>query len=211
MVAQTAAATNRKQKQRTIPVATMTTSQTIHDNLLALSQKGNKKKNQETKTKKQGKSAAARRIVELAKVVFVAPRVGDKVAAADVATTTTTKAVEQADPSKDKPSSQSDADDQSKLPFQHYRNMQQQLAQELQQMEQRRKDVLQKQTELWDVYKFGLEKISNLNDLRDAPDAILPGNFPPPPGSNIQEQPQHVAAMPQQPTAGTSEEFSARI
>lgn len=28
------------------------------------------------------------------------------------------------------------------------------------------------------VYLFGLKSVANLQDLRDAPDAILPGNFP---------------------------------
>ena len=31
---------------------------------------------------------------------------------------------------------------------------------------------------LQQVYLFGLQKVSSLQDLRDAPDAILPGNFP---------------------------------
>lgn len=31
--------------------------------------------------------------------------------------------------------------------------------------------------ELRRVYLFGLQKVSNLQDLREAPDAIMPGNF----------------------------------
>jgi hypothetical protein len=40
-----------------------------------------------------------------------------------------------------------------------------------------RKEIHEQQVELWGVYKYGLEKIAGLNDLGDAPDAILPGNF----------------------------------
>lgn len=35
-----------------------------------------------------------------------------------------------------------------------------------------------KMDELHAVYLFGLKSVSSLQDLRDAPDAILPGNFP---------------------------------
>jgi hypothetical protein len=37
---------------------------------------------------------------------------------------------------------------------------------------------MQKIRDVRDVYLFGLQKVSALQDLRDAPDAILPGNFP---------------------------------
>ena len=42
----------------------------------------------------------------------------------------------------------------------------------------KRRDVLLRHHDLWSVYEYGLERISRLNDLRDAPDAVLPGNFP---------------------------------
>lgn len=41
------------------------------------------------------------------------------------------------------------------------------------------KDKIKSQLYLWDVYKYGLQSVLKLNDLRDAPDAILPGNFCP--------------------------------
>jgi hypothetical protein len=40
-----------------------------------------------------------------------------------------------------------------------------------------RQEIYRQQVELWGVYKYGLEQIASLNDLGDAPDAILPGNF----------------------------------
>lgn len=37
--------------------------------------------------------------------------------------------------------------------------------------------IRQEQVNLWGLYKYGLNKIKNLNDLSKAPDAIMPGNF----------------------------------
>lgn len=168
----------------------MTTSQTFHDNLTVLSQKGKKKKKQETKRKiPQGKPAAARRIVELAKVVFSYGGASGGHPIAPVVGTATGKPT----PSDEKASTTNSNDDTKKVAattttttippqtnqsLEYYQKLQQQLAVELQQQEKQKQIQLQKQTELWDVYKFGLTKISNINDLRDAPDAILPGNFP---------------------------------
>ena len=39
------------------------------------------------------------------------------------------------------------------------------------------KNIIQSIQELRKVYLFGLQTVSKLQDLRDAPDAILPGNF----------------------------------
>lgn len=43
-------------------------------------------------------------------------------------------------------------------------------------IERKRKTTLQKQFDLWDVYRDGLRTVSQLTDLRDAPDAVLPNN-----------------------------------
>lgn len=40
-----------------------------------------------------------------------------------------------------------------------------------------RERIKKHQVDLWGVYQYGLRQISGLNDLGDAPDAILPGNF----------------------------------
>ena len=48
---------------------------------------------------------------------------------------------------------------------------------EMESITKTRKEIHEQQVELWGVYKYGLEKIAGLNDLGDAPDAILPGNF----------------------------------
>lgn len=39
------------------------------------------------------------------------------------------------------------------------------------------KDIVESIHELRQVYLYGLQTVSKLQDLRDAPDAILPGNF----------------------------------
>eukprot|EP00978_Attheya_sp_CCMP212_P026264 scaffold86008_cov54-Attheya_sp.AAC.7 len=52
----------------------------------------------------------------------------------------------------------------------------QQVKAESEAMEQKTKDMFQKQANLWNVYEYGLDLISKLNDLRDAPDNVLPGN-----------------------------------
>lgn len=50
------------------------------------------------------------------------------------------------------------------------------VQQDTQRLEEKRKAFFQKQSDLVGVYMYGLEKISKLTDLRDSPDAILPGN-----------------------------------
>jgi hypothetical protein len=51
------------------------------------------------------------------------------------------------------------------------------VAKDIQIIEEKRRNIFTKQRELWGMYRYGLEKISKLTDLRDAPDALLPGNF----------------------------------
>lgn len=48
---------------------------------------------------------------------------------------------------------------------------------EIKHVQDTRNRVIQDQIELWALYKYGLAKINNLNDLSKAPDAIMPGNF----------------------------------
>lgn len=50
------------------------------------------------------------------------------------------------------------------------------LKEDMERLEEKRKAFFSKQSDLVGVYMFGLDKISKLNDVRDAPDAILPGN-----------------------------------
>lgn len=58
-----------------------------------------------------------------------------------------------------------------------YRSLLQEQDEEIENIERARKRVRQQQVDLWDVYKYGLQQIGNLQDLSQAPDAILPGNF----------------------------------
>lgn len=51
------------------------------------------------------------------------------------------------------------------------------VAQENEVINSKRKAFLQKHADLLGVYTVGLEKISKLTTLTDAPDALLPGNF----------------------------------
>jgi hypothetical protein len=44
-------------------------------------------------------------------------------------------------------------------------------------LEAQRIATLQKCSTVWKTYLYGLTRISNLSDLRDAPDAIMPNNF----------------------------------
>eukprot|EP00521_Asterionellopsis_glacialis_P006011 CAMPEP_0195282050 /NCGR_PEP_ID=MMETSP0707-20130614/1103_1 /TAXON_ID=33640 /ORGANISM="Asterionellopsis glacialis, Strain CCMP134" /LENGTH=231 /DNA_ID=CAMNT_0040340999 /DNA_START=42 /DNA_END=740 /DNA_ORIENTATION=- len=60
---------------------------------------------------------------------------------------------------------------------QHLQREQEKLRKDMENIEQKRNDIFTRQRELWGVYKNGLETISKLTDLQDAPDAILPGNF----------------------------------
>lgn len=50
------------------------------------------------------------------------------------------------------------------------------VTQEMERMEEKRRAFFSKQSDLIAVYMYGLDKISKLADVRDAPDAILPGN-----------------------------------
>ena len=61
--------------------------------------------------------------------------------------------------------------------LQRYQDLSKQAQNELDSIAEQRHQIYTKQVELWGAYKYGLEKISNLNDLGEAPDAILPGNF----------------------------------
>jgi hypothetical protein len=61
--------------------------------------------------------------------------------------------------------------------LQRYQELSKQAQDELDSIAEQRQEIYTKQVELWGAYKYGLEKISNLNDLGEAPDAILPGNF----------------------------------
>lgn len=42
----------------------------------------------------------------------------------------------------------------------------------------KRHEALARHRDFLGLYEYSLDRISRLNDLRDAPDAILPGNFP---------------------------------
>mmetsp|Transcript_37153 Transcript_37153/g.90313 ORF Transcript_37153/g.90313 Transcript_37153/m.90313 type:complete len:203 (-) Transcript_37153:158-766(-) len=48
---------------------------------------------------------------------------------------------------------------------------------QIQHIEASRKRIRQEQVDLWGLYKYGLTKIKNLNDLSKAPDAVMPGNL----------------------------------
>lgn len=50
------------------------------------------------------------------------------------------------------------------------------VTQEMERIEEKRLSFFSKQSDLIAVYIYGLDKISKLADVRDAPDAILPGN-----------------------------------
>ena len=50
------------------------------------------------------------------------------------------------------------------------------VQQDMDRLEEKRKTFFSKQSDLIGVYMYGLEKIAKLTDVRDAPDAILPGN-----------------------------------
>ena len=50
------------------------------------------------------------------------------------------------------------------------------IKQDMERLEEKRKAFFSKQSDLIGVYMFGLDRISGINDVRDAPDAILPGN-----------------------------------
>mmetsp|Transcript_48871 Transcript_48871/g.147254 ORF Transcript_48871/g.147254 Transcript_48871/m.147254 type:complete len:206 (-) Transcript_48871:224-841(-) len=52
------------------------------------------------------------------------------------------------------------------------------LKEDNQRILRRRQEALVRHRDFLGLYEFALDRISRLNDLRDAPDAILPGNFP---------------------------------
>lgn len=61
--------------------------------------------------------------------------------------------------------------------IQRYQDLLTQETEALEKVKAARKRVHQEQAEIWGVYKYGLRTIMGLNDLSEAPDAILPGNF----------------------------------
>lgn len=67
--------------------------------------------------------------------------------------------------------------DLCKADLQRYHNDLEKQQEELKQIEDTRKDVLQEIVNVWGVYKYGLMKIGALTELSEAPDAIMPGNF----------------------------------
>lgn len=67
--------------------------------------------------------------------------------------------------------------DEVTVDFVKYIEEQKKLVQhDMDRLEEKRKAFFSKQSDLIGVYMYGLEKISKLTDVRDAPDAILPGN-----------------------------------
>eukprot|EP00545_Synedropsis_sp_CCMP1620_P005864 CAMPEP_0119004668 /NCGR_PEP_ID=MMETSP1176-20130426/1279_1 /TAXON_ID=265551 /ORGANISM="Synedropsis recta cf, Strain CCMP1620" /LENGTH=242 /DNA_ID=CAMNT_0006956403 /DNA_START=53 /DNA_END=781 /DNA_ORIENTATION=+ len=44
-------------------------------------------------------------------------------------------------------------------------------------LEKKRVSILHKCSVVWKTYRYGLTRISDLSDLRDSPDAIMPNNF----------------------------------
>jgi hypothetical protein len=50
------------------------------------------------------------------------------------------------------------------------------VTQDMERIQEKRRAFFSKQSDLIGVYMYGLDKISKLADVRDAPDAILPGN-----------------------------------
>jgi hypothetical protein len=179
----------------------MTTSKTMHNALLALSKKVKKKKQdikQQRPSAKKDPKKDASRFVELARAVLHS-------SSHHVTKPTVTSA--------------STSGDNQIIPGSYdsyYPKRRQQLAQQIKQLQQQRQQVVEQQVKVWDVYKYGLEKISNLNDLRDAPDAIMPGNFPPLPlvennyddnnneqaqEQQVQQQPAAAAVINQEPAA----------
>jgi len=59
----------------------------------------------------------------------------------------------------------------------YLKNQSRLVAQENEAINAKRRKFLQKHADLLGVYTYGLEQISKLTTLTDAPDAILPGNF----------------------------------
>lgn len=51
------------------------------------------------------------------------------------------------------------------------------VEEDIQDLEKKRIATIKKQSKVWETYLYGLQEISNLTDLRHAPDAIMPGNF----------------------------------
>ena len=66
---------------------------------------------------------------------------------------------------------------QHSLEIDHYKKLMDQCRQEDEKNKQENGKKIEAIRELRRVYLFGLLKVSKLQDLREAPDAILPGNF----------------------------------
>ena len=197
----------------------MTTSKTLHHHLVALSQQGRRRrKYQERKhgvnVNVNNKAKSARRVVELAKVVLhSASGMGHHV----TKRTAVVAASESATPTastfaKEGTSDTTTVDDHNNNSSRstgntdtYYAQLRVQLAREIQGLEDQRIQARQKQVEVWGIYKYALEKVSNLNDLRDAPDAILPGNF-------VERPPvAATAAAPESTQPATNNEVWTRI
>ena len=160
----------------------MTTSRALHNHLVALSQKGRRKKEPS-----KHKRVDAGRVVQLTKVVLHSAK-GTLHHSTD---RRVSHAPSQEIKKEGNDSKQQDSDKGARDTY--YAQQSQQLKQELEQMENKRLETRQKQIEFWGLYKYALEKVSKLNDLRDAPDAILPGNFPPQPNAAAAEEGQSTA------------------
>ena len=59
-----------------------------------------------------------------------------------------------------------------------YKQQIDQTKQDIKHIDDQKKQFYKKQLELWGMYRYGLQTITRTSDLGDAPDAILPGNFP---------------------------------
>lgn len=59
-----------------------------------------------------------------------------------------------------------------------YKEQLRQVETEIEQQQITRKIILQEMVDVWGVYRYGLAKIAALTDLSNAPDAVMPGNFP---------------------------------
>ena len=61
--------------------------------------------------------------------------------------------------------------------IQRYLALKKQSQSELDALTKQRELILKRQVRVWESYMYGLGKISRLNDVGSAPDAIMPGNF----------------------------------
>jgi len=178
----------------------MTTSKTLYNHLKALSQQAKRK---DPVKVRHASRKNVQRFVEMTKVVLhSATGIGHHLVTrkptvvvtpsldTDEATVRNTKSKTKDKKSSSQPSSaegdnatitNSEETSSSSSPAaatgdDYYLNLSAQLEKDIEEIERRRIQAKQKQVDFWNLYKFSLEKVSNLNDLRDAPDAILPGN-----------------------------------